>query len=163
MRQILLIFSLFCASYMTVNAQTNTWTGAGANANWNTVGNWSSGAVPTVANDVVIPTGKTVIINVAASVKSIVVQGTSTITISNNLSFTNASSFSANTTVNWNSSALTGGGTLTNNGTVNLTTGNLRLISNATTVINNGLFTMPNGGYLRLYDTSVFNNASNGI
>ncbi|MES2776937.1 MAG: hypothetical protein V4722_22360 [Bacteroidota bacterium] len=33
---------------------TNTWTGT-VNNNWNTAGNWSAGAVPTAANNVIIP------------------------------------------------------------------------------------------------------------
>ncbi|MBA6152057.1 HYR domain-containing protein [Gelidibacter maritimus] len=163
MRQILLVFSLFCASYITVNAQTNTWTGAGANTNWNTVANWSLNAVPTAAHDVVIPTGFNVIINVAATTKSIVVQGNATLNIASNLSFVNASSFTENVTVNWSNSNLTGGGTLTNNGTVNLLSTGSRYITNATTIVNNGLFTMPDGGYLYLYDTSIFNNTAEGV
>ncbi len=165
MRQILLIFSLFCASYMTVNAQTqtNTWTGKGANTNWNTIANWSANALPSGNDNVVIPTGFTVNLNVAAATRSIAVQGNSTLNISGNLSFIAASSFAANVTVNWLNSSLLGGGTLTNNGTVNLTTGGSRYISGGTTIINNGLFTMPGGGYLYLYDTSVFNNAVKGV
>jgi len=102
-------------------------------------------------------------INVSSFVKSIVVQGTSNISINNSLSFTNASSFSSNTTVNWSAGSLYGGGTLTNNGTVSLNSGGSRYISEATIINNNGLFTMPNGGYLYLYDTSVFNNNGSGI
>ncbi|QAA81106.1 BspA family leucine-rich repeat surface protein [Aequorivita sp. H23M31] len=158
----LLFFLLFCCLAISgLQAQTITWTGA-VNDLYNNPNNWNPAQVPTAANDVIIPTGSTMTINVGASVKSIKVQGTSTVTINNNLQFTHASSFSSNTTVYWNNSSLYGGGTLTNNGTVNLTTGASRYISGPTTINNNGLFTMPAGGYLYLYDTSVFNNTVSG-
>ena len=92
---------------VTSFAQT-IWTGAGGNSNWNTTGNWSTNLIPTATDDVIIPTGSSVIINVSSSVKSIVVQGTSSVTINQNLSFKNASSFSANTTVSWNANSLYG-------------------------------------------------------
>ncbi len=57
-------------------AQT-TWTGLGADTNWNTTSNWDTNLVPTVADDVIIPTGFTVTLNVAGTIKSIDVQGTS--------------------------------------------------------------------------------------
>ena len=59
---------LFVLVGSTAIAQTNTWSGEGANTNWNTVGNWSLNAVPTATNDVVIPTGFTVNLNVAVRV-----------------------------------------------------------------------------------------------
>jgi len=161
MKKKLLILFLCFISFAGLQAQTITWTGA-VNDLYNNPNNWNPAQVPTAANDVIIPTGSTMIINVAASVKSIKVQGTSTVTINNNLQFTHASSFSSNTTVYWNNSSLYGGGTLTNNGTVNLTTAGSRYISGPTTINNNGLFTMPAGGYLYLYDTSVFNNTVSG-
>ncbi|HLS31907.1 MAG TPA: hypothetical protein VK021_13710, partial [Flavobacteriaceae bacterium] len=162
MKKQLFFLLLCCISLIGMQAQTITWTGA-VNDLYNNANNWSPAQVPTATNDVIIPTGSTMIINASASVKSIEVQGTSSITIDQNLSFSDASSFSSNTTVNWNNSSLYGGGILTNNGTVNLTTGNSRYISGATTIINNGLFTMPNGGHLRLYNTAVFNNTESGI
>lgn len=147
---------------MTSLAQT-TWTGAGSDTYWNNTANWNNNIIPAVSNDVIIPTGFTVTINVAASVKSIAVQGNSTVNINNNLSFLNASSFAPNVIANWSNGIITGGGTLTNNGTVNLITNGSRYVSGATTIINNGLFTMPAGGYLYLYDTSVFSNAASGV
>ncbi|MEZ4792208.1 MAG: hypothetical protein R2783_01640 [Gelidibacter sp.] len=134
MKQLLLIFALFCASYMTVNAQTNTWTG-NADTNWGTAANWSLNAVPTATNDVIIPTGKTVNLNVAGTTKSIVLQGNSTLNINNTLSFTNASSTAANATVNWGGASINGDGTLTNNGTLNMVGGTKSF--GGATVINN--------------------------
>ncbi|TXD90300.1 T9SS type A sorting domain-containing protein [Subsaximicrobium wynnwilliamsii] len=162
MKHVLLIFTLFCASYMTVNAQTNTWTGAGANTNWNTVANWSLNAMPTAANDVVIPTGFTVNLNVAGDTKSIVVQGNSTFNMSNTLSILNASSVAANATCAWTLGSLTGGGTLTNNGTFNLSSGNTKSIVGVTTFNNTGNFNILDGGDLNITD-GIFNNLASGI
>ncbi len=147
---------------VTSFAQT-TWTGAGINTNWNNTANWNTNLIPTATDNVIIPTGFTVTLNVAAAVKSIVVQDNSTFNVSNNLSFLNASSFAPNVTVNWSSGSLLGGGTLTNGGKVNIITNGSRYISGGTTFTNNGLVTMPSGGYFYLYDTSVFNNSTTGV
>lgn len=162
MRPILLIFSLFCASYLTVNAQTITWTGAGANTNWNTVANWSSNAVPSANNDVVIPTGFTVSINVAATTRTIVVEGNSTLNIANSLSFLNASSFAKSVTVNWTNGSLLGGGTLTNNGTINMTTTSTKYINENTVVNNNNIITLGANFTLYIY-AGRLNNQSSGV
>ena len=162
MRQILLIFSLFCASYMTVIAQTNTWTGSGANTNWNTAANWSLG-VPTAAHDVVIPTGFTVNLNVAGTTKSIAVQGNSTFNISSNLSFTNASSFATLTTAVWSDGSLYGGGTLTNNGTINMTTNATKYVDGGSIVNNNGTINMSGNFTLYIYSGSLVNLATGVI
>jgi hypothetical protein len=34
---------------------SDTWTGNGGTANWSNVGNWSTGAVPTTDDDVIMP------------------------------------------------------------------------------------------------------------
>ena len=157
----ILLFLMLCIG-MTSFAQT-TWTGAGSDTYWSNTANWNNNIIPSAADNVTIPTGFTVTINIAASVKSISVQGNSTMNINTNLSFLNASSFAANVTTNWSNGILTGGGTLTNNGTVNIVTNGSRYISGGTTITNNGLFTMPAGGYLYLYDTSIFSNAASGV
>lgn len=147
----------------TISSYAQTiWTGAGTNTNWSNTDNWNNNLLPSTSDDVTIPTGKTVTINVGASVKSIAVQGNSTVNINANLNFLNASSFATGVIVNWTTGSLYGGATLTNNGNVNLTTNGSRYISGATTIINNGVFTMPAGGYLYLYDTSIFNNTTSG-
>lgn len=147
----------------TAIAQTNTWTGAGANTNWNTVANWSLNAVPTASNDVVIPTGFTVDLNVAATTKSIAVQGNTTFNINSNLSFTNASSFASKVVVNWFSASFLGGGTLTNNGTIIMTTNNSKYISGVTTLVNNGTINFKESCYFYLYDTSIIENTTTGV
>ncbi|OBX27184.1 hypothetical protein A9996_00175 [Gelidibacter algens] len=146
----------------TLFAQTNTWIGAGANTDWNTVANWSLNAVPTAANDVVIPTGFTVNLNVAGTTKSIVVQGNSTFNMSNTLSILNASSVAANATCAWTFGSLTGGGTLTNNGTFNLSSGNTKSIVGVTTFNNTGNFNILDGGDLNITD-GIFNNLASGV
>ena len=157
-----LLFTILIAFSVTLFAQTNTWNG-NVDTNWSNAANWSLNAVPTASNDVVIPTGKTVNLNVAGTTKSIVVQGNSTLNMPNTLSILNASSFAANVTVNWTSGSFVGGGILTNNGTINLNTAGNRYISNATTLTNNGVFNMPGGGSFNLYDTSIFNNTASGV
>lgn len=161
MKQLLLFFTLFCTSYMTVNAQTNTWTG-NADNNWSNVANWSLNAVPTASNDVIIPTGKTVNLNVVGTTKSIVVQGNSTFNIANNLAFINGSSFATNTTISWSNGNLSGGGTLTNNGTLNMTTDATRFISDGSIVNNSGTFNMK-GNFILYINGGTLNNQSSGI
>ncbi|RTY90875.1 T9SS sorting signal type C domain-containing protein [Flavobacterium sp. GT3R68] len=55
-------------------SQTNTFTGT-VNSNWNTAMNWSLLAVPTAIHDLVIPSGKSVIVNADASAKTISLSG----------------------------------------------------------------------------------------
>lgn len=160
MKKKLVILFMFIASF---SAFSQTWTGAGTNTNWNNTVNWNNNLIPTATDDVIIHTGFTVTLNVNATIKSIKVEGNSTFNINNNLSFLNASTFASSVTVNWSNGIVKGGGTLTNNGTVNLITNGSRYISGATTVTNNGLFTMPGAGYLYLFDTSVFINTVSGV
>ena len=159
----LLLFSILSILCFTISAQTNTWTGAGTNDNWNTVANWSLGSVPTAANDVVIPTGFTVDLNVAGTTKSITVQGNSTFNIATNLSFTNASSFAANTSVVWSSGTLDAGGTLTNNGTINMTTNATKNINGGSILNNNGTINMTGSFTLYIYSGSIVNLATGVI
>lgn len=161
MRQLLLIFTLLCASYMTVNAQTNTWNGSADN-NWSNTANWSLNAVPTAANDVVIPTGKTVNLNVVGTTKSIVVQGNSTFNISNTINFLNASSFAANTTINVGGASINGG-TLNNSGMLNFI-GGTKYIGGTTILNNAGTMTFVSGaGDFYMYDTATINNQASGV
>ena len=73
-----------------VNAVTRTWNGNTSN-NWNTASNWRGSTLPTIADDVIIPNNKTVIINTAAVCKSFTIAsgiGSNTITISPGQSLT---------------------------------------------------------------------------
>ena len=156
----LLFFCALVLSGFSVWAQTNTWTGA-VNQNWNSAGNWSLG-IPTDAHDVVIPTGSTVNVNIAALINSIVVEGTSTLNISNPIDFFAASSFSSGTTANWSSGSLTGSGTLTNNGTINLLTANNKSITSGKILNNEGTINIAGTGDLYITD-GVVNNQLSGV
>jgi len=160
MKKILFFLMLLCSA-LTVPAQTVTWTGSGSNTNWDTAANWSSSTVPNAANDVIIPTGKTVVINVAGVTKSISVQGNAAVTIVNGLSFLNASSFAAGTSITWSGGALSGGGTLTNNTTINMVTSTAKSINNGTTLTNTGSLLIKDGG--ALYDSGTLNNQATGV
>lgn len=156
----LLLFSVLHIFCLTISAQTNTWTGSGANNNWNTSINWSLNLVPTAAQDVVIPNGFTVNLNVSGSTKSITLQGNATLNISNSLSFTNPSSFGANTTINFSDGDLKGGGTITNNGIINFTTASSKYILENTTLANLGKINFIGTGILYINDGTINNQAS---
>lgn len=162
MKKILLMLSLFCTLCITVNAQTNTWIGAGANDNWNTVANWSLNAVPTAINDVVIPTGSTAVLNVTGTTKSISVQGNALFTINSTLNFTDASSFGANTTIIFSDGSINGGSTLTNNGIINITTTGSKYIDNNTVLNNLGTINFTGTGTLFI-NNGTLNNRTSGI
>ena len=131
----LLLLTLLCFSTAIAIAQT-TWTGAGANTNWNNTDNWDTNLVPTASDDVIIPTGFTVTLNVASTVKSFDVQGNSTFNMNTNITFSEPSTIGVNAIVNWAGGTINGGGsTLTNNGTIN--TGSTNVVLNGITTINN--------------------------
>ncbi len=157
-----LLFTILFALSITLFSQTNTWTG-NVDTNWGNAANWSLNQLPTSVTDVIIPTGKTVNLNVAGTTRSIVVQGNSTLNINNVLSFTNASSFATNTTVTWGGTSITGDGTLTNNGTINMV-GGTKLLLGATTISNAGTINYNVGsGDLYMYNTAAINNQASGI
>jgi len=154
---------LFCISFTFLNAQS-TWIGAGANTNWNTQANWDNNAVPTATDDVIIPTGFTVTLNIPSSVKSINLQGNSVFEMNTNLTFTEPSTFGINTTVNWAAGALNGTtSTLTNLGTINMTTASINRISGSTTLDNQGVLNFTSGGDLWIDENCILNNPIGGI
>ncbi len=156
-----LLLTLLCISSTIAIAQT-TWTGLGANTNWNNIDNWDSFTVPTATDDVIVPTGFTVNINVSANVLSLQVQGNSTLNIGTNLTFTEASSFSAGTTINWNSGYITGTSTsLTNNGTVNVFVSSV-FLGGLTTFINNGQINFTSTGDIYIAVDAELNNTTTG-
>ena len=162
MKNLLFFLTILCISLSSLTAQTITWTGAGDGTNWSDVNNWDLVAVPTATNDVVIPTGFSVTLNVAGSVKSIDLQGTSTFNINTNFTFTDASNLGDNSIVNWASGILNGGGTLTNHGTINLITTTAKIISGNTTLNNTGTINITTTGDLYITD-GVVNNQESGI
>lgn len=65
-----------------IDANTNFWTGT-AGSNWSTPGSWSLGAVPTVLNDAVIPTGATPypILSTTSTAKNLLIQSGATVSL----------------------------------------------------------------------------------
>ncbi len=157
----LLLFSILSICCLTISAQTITWTGA-VDENYSNPNNWNLAHVPTADNDVIIPTGSTMTINVNASMKSIDVQGVSSVIINHEyFEFTNPSSFSTNSTVTWLWATLSGGGTLTNYGTINIDSANYKAM-NSIVLNNEGTMNFNGTGTFRL-NVSTINNQTNGI
>jgi hypothetical protein len=161
MKRILLLL-LLCLSGTIAMAQT-TWTGLGANTNWNNTDNWDTNAIPGATDDVIIPTGFTVTLNVIGTVKSIDVQGNSTFDMNTSFTFSEPSAIAANAILNWANGTLNGGGsTLTNNGTFNLTTASSKILGGMTIFNNEGTLNMASAGDLIITD-GVLNNQLNGV
>src|SRR5690606_12834825 len=97
-----------------------------------------------------------------ANVLSLQVQGNSTLNIGTNLTFTEASSFAAGTTINWNSGYVTGASTsLTNNGTVNVFANSV-FLAGLTTFINNGQINFTSTGDIYIAVDAELNNTTTG-
>ena len=78
--KITLLFSHLFFVCFGLYAQTITWTGSTDN-DWHKACNWSSAAIPTCTDDVVIPTTKTTDISGIAHCKTIAAQGTAIVNI----------------------------------------------------------------------------------
>lgn len=109
-----------------------------ASGNWNVAGNWSPSGVPTSADDVIIPSGKTVTIDVDAFAKSISVSGTLYLDNSYRLTV-GTSSVNGNFTVNSGGTfkinqtgTLIVYGNYTNNGTTDFWKGDVLITGNLT-------------------------------
>ncbi len=163
MKTYILFLTLITAS-ITINAQS-IWTGNGGDTNWNSTANWDNGIVPTAADDVIIPTGFTVTLNVNASIKSITLQGNSIFQIAGNLTFTEPSTFGNNTTINWVNGTINGTtSTLTNLGTITTTSTLGHFISGSTTLENQGTINITSTGNLIINSVgSILNNTIDGI
>lgn len=167
MKKLLFFLTILCASFSAIEAQTITWTGAGDGTNWSDGNNWDLPVLPSTSNDVIIPTGFIVTLDVASSIKSIDVQGTTTFNINATLTFSENSFTGINTTVNWSSSLLDGGGILTNRGTLNIIGyGYTRLwsstLNNTGTVIVSKLLFIEWGGVFNNQESGIVNLAENG-
>ncbi len=160
----LLFFSVLSIFYLTISAQTNTWNGN--NGSWSTAAFWSLNHAPNINEDVIIPTGSTVYLDVDGFAKSITLQGNAIFNFTNNsgldFTFTNASSFSAGSTFNWLYGFMKGGGTLTLNGTTVLTGPQHMFLRENTTLINNGTILYQGTGRFYLEDGTL-NNGPNGV
>jgi len=160
MKRLLLFLTIFGTSLLILEAQTITWRGASDGINWSDPNNWDLTTIPTETHDVIIPDGSTLTLTVEASVKSIEVQGVSTVTISNTLSFSHESSFGFNSVINWYSGYLTGGGILTNKGTIDIMTTEWKGIWGST-LNNEGTINIISNG--KFIIDSILNNQAMGI
>ena len=168
MKKLLLFLTILGASFIAIEAQTITWTGAGDGINWNDPNNWDLTTIPNASHDVIIPDGSALTINVAASVKSIEVLGTSTLTISNGLTFTDESLFGTNSVINWSFGTLWSGDTgpdanittLSNKGNINIT-GSTGI--SYCTLNNEGTINILSTGSLWLLTDGNLNNQVTGV
>ncbi len=160
MKKPLFFLFVLLVTFSITHAQTITFIGT-ESTSWSNPLNWDLGSVPTVQNDVIIPTGKTVSAGVI-SIKSIQTQGNVTFEMGGNITFTNASSFSSNTVTNWQTGALTGGGTLVNAGTINMTTDNDKAITGATTLTNSGTINFTTSADMQMSNSTI-NNSPSGV
>ena len=168
----ILFFTVLCVSFLTLEAQTITWTGAGDGTNWSDFNNWDLSMLPTDSHDVIIPDGSKVTIDQVAYSKSIEVQGASTLTINHSLQIFNNSLFSENTLVNWRYGGLLGPTepsrdkvVITNYGTMNIDRPEPSFYSPTIfylTFKNEGLINFINGSLI-VGTASVLNNQPKGI
>ncbi|MBA4853887.1 S-layer family protein [Emticicia sp. BO119] len=158
---LLLLLGLFYARYSF--AQTKIW--AGTTTDWHTASNWNPVGVPTASDDVEInTTTNNPVISSAASARSVKLSiANSGLTINNGVILTLSSDD--------NIPLLIHGGTLTNNGTINVTnakatfdgtSGTIRLQSNGT-LDNAGTVTVSGGLNFALnIAQGTFNNLTGG-
>ncbi len=155
-----LFLTLLCLEFSPLFAQVNTWTGNGDGINWGDGNNWSLTHIPGLSEDAVIPTGAAVTMNIAVSTQSVTLQGTAILYMSNTLNFTNPSSIATGATIEWSSGYLTGGGTLTNNGTINLSTTAFKQISGGTSLDSYGTIILSGGADMYITDGQLNNYAT---
>ena len=156
--------------------------------NWSTSSNWSTGTVPTAANDAIIDASGTYTVNldVAPAFNSLTVGGgaTGTQTLNcagNSVNFTNASTVAANGALTLSSGTLTGAaltvngsmdwngnGALSNtlnissSGTLNLPGSGTRFIGGGT-LNNSGTVNWSGGNNISIYDSGVINNLGGAL
>ena len=161
----LILFSALSIFFSTISAQTNTW--ISANGDWSNSNKWSLNHVPNANEDVVIPAGSDVNLNMDGYTKSITTHGNAIFNIPDGagtkLSFTNASSFSADSTFNWGFGTLSGGGTLTLMGNTFLISANSKYITEGTILMNIGTIAIQGTGSLLISDGILTNTASGVI
>lgn len=162
MKSLLQFFAL-CFFSISISAQTNTFTSTSMQS-WNAVAFWSLGVLPDANHDVVISSGSSINMNVNVNVKSITVQNNATLHLSGgyNLSFQNPSQFQVGSTLNWIYGTIKGGSSLTLNGTTNLSGASHKFLSENTTLNNNSVLNIMDGGNLYLSNGNL-NNLTNGV
>ncbi|RNC88110.1 MAG: T9SS C-terminal target domain-containing protein [Winogradskyella sp.] len=154
-----LLFSIFLFISIYSNSQ-NVWTG-NIDDLWSNADNWS-GNVPDSSEDVLIPTGFTVTLDTPADIRSIEVQGNSTLNVTESLIIAVDSEFEDNVVVNWSSGDLSGPGILLNSGTINMSFSSFDIGGSA--VLNNpGTINLIGSGRIGIVNNSVLNNSGTGI
>ena len=157
MKTRLLHVFLLCFT-ISINCQ-NVWTG-NVDDSWANENNWS-GNVPEASDDVLIPPGFVVTIDTPANIRSIEVQGNSTLNVTEALIIAVDSEFEDNVIINWSSGGLEGPGILLNSGTINMSFPSFNL--GGSVVLNNpGTINMV-GGNIAIGSESVLNNSGTGI
>ncbi|HUP61678.1 MAG TPA: hypothetical protein VNA69_14805 [Thermoanaerobaculia bacterium] len=175
------VFLLTIAVAPLAHAATVEWTNT-SGGNWNVGSNWSTGTVPTSADDVVITSAGTytVTLNVTATVNSLTIGGatgtqtlsipsqTLTVTASANINPNGVLSMSGGTLApngamtidgifNWTGGTVNGSGTVTNNNTINIAGTSVKYWYQAT-LNNNQTVVSSTTGYIYFYNSPVFNN-----
>jgi len=158
--------------------------------NWSTASNWSTGSVPTAANDAVIDASGTytVTADVTPAFNTLTVGGGATGTqtlnlgVGHDVTFTNPATVTTSGALTFTSSRLLGAGPLTVNGimnwtsdseidtTVNIAAGATLNISgsgtrfvNGGTINNSGTVNWSGGNNLSVYNSGVINNLATGL
>lgn len=120
-----LFFSLIAlvVTTNTINAQTKTW--VGPDGFWSEAEKWDPIGVPTLINDVIVPTGSTLAINTDSEANSISVNDGANVEITADLYFLDTSIFAEGSQVNLLSGRIVFGAetSLTVTGILNMTSG----------------------------------------
>jgi hypothetical protein len=149
----------FTQAYML--AQTHIWTGNGGDNDWFNSSNWNVASIPSVASDAVIPNGFMVEIETAsAEANSIILEGVTTLTIDNNLTLASFLTIPAVSNINWLSGVISGGGTIDNDGLIQLESFDDKKLLNST-LNNYGAIYITNSNLIRLEQGVVINNYEN--
>lgn len=144
-------------------AQTHIWTGNGGDVDWFNAGNWNLGTIPSSTSDVLISDGFSVeIVSSNASVNSIEFDGVVALHIENDLQLVGTWTISSNSQVLWLKGIISGGGLISNDGTILIESQEEKELINIS-VNNHGSLFFTNTNITRISNATVINNTSNGI
>lgn len=151
LHSVLLLGVLFLTPLFSF-ADTHTMVNSGA---WNVAGNWSPAAIPAIADNVIIPSGKncTGIGTTARTCATLQVDGSLSVS-GRNLTVTNTISGTGSITVTGRTFTI-GGGSFSGTITVSSSTSSAFIISTGTTFTNNGTITV---NYIMRTNGTLINN-----
>jgi len=163
MKKLYYFFAFFFSiSHITVFTQTHTFTGNGGDNNWFNEDNWDSGTIPSNESEVLIPSGFSVEISSETAYSlSVAVEGSSTLTIENNLNLYGSLTIASGSTINWYSGSINGGGTIVNDGLIQIESLGLKKLIN-TSLDNNAVIAIDNSNEIKLSGGSIVNNNESG-